>query len=58
LKHGTTIALTLILASASAYAQQTPIKMTFSGNGGAGPIDLNQPNTKTGEENIAGTGTL
>ena len=58
MKHRTMIALMMILVCAGAYAQQTPIKMTFSGNAGAGPIDLNQPNAKTGEENLAGNGTL
>ena len=58
MKHGTTIALLLILGSAGAYAQQTPIKMTFSGNAGATTIDLKQPNANTGEENLAGNGTL
>jgi hypothetical protein len=32
--------------------------MTFSGNAGASPINLNQPNTSTGEDNVAGDGTL
>jgi hypothetical protein len=58
MKHQTTVALMMILVCAGAYAQQTPIKMTFSGNAGAGPIDLNQPSAKTGEENLAGNGTL
>jgi len=48
----------MILVCVGAYAQQIPIKMTFSGNAGAGPIDLNQPGTKTGEENLAGNGRL
>ncbi|HTP30960.1 MAG TPA: hypothetical protein VMJ75_02230 [Candidatus Acidoferrales bacterium] len=65
MKHLTTIALTLNLAIACAYAQQTgvngqqiPIKMTFSGTGGASSTDLKQPNATTGEENLAGNGTL
>jgi hypothetical protein len=58
MKHLTTIALMLNLAIASVYAQQTPVKMTFSGTGGASPIDLKQPNAHTGEENVAGSGTL
>ena len=58
MKHGMTIAMVLFLASASAYAQQTPVRMTFSGNAGAGPIDLKQPNTSTNEENLDGNGTL
>ncbi|HTS61714.1 MAG TPA: hypothetical protein VMH28_06795 [Candidatus Acidoferrales bacterium] len=65
MKHLTTIALTLNLAVAGAYAQQTgadgqqtPVKMTFSGSAGASTIDLKQPNTTTGEEDLAGNGTL
>jgi len=58
MKHGMTIAMVLFLASASAYAQQTPVRMTFSGNAGAGPIDLKQPNASTNEENLDGNGTL
>jgi hypothetical protein len=52
-----TIALMLNLAIASAYAQH-PVMMTFSGTGAASPINLKQPNTNTGEEDVAGTGTL
>ena len=58
MKHGMTIAMSLLIASAIAYAQQTPIKMTFSGNAGATTIDLKQLNANTGEENLAGNGTL
>lgn len=57
MKHLTTIAL-MSLVVAGAYAQQTPIKMTFSGTGAASSIDLKQPNTNNGEENVAGNGTL
>ena len=58
MKYTATLALMLSLAPASIYAQQTPIRMTFSGTGGASPIDLKQPNTNNGEENLAGNGTL
>jgi len=58
MKHLTTIALMLNLGIAGVYAQQTPIKMTFSGTGGASPIDLKHSNTNNGEENLAGNGTL
>ena len=34
------------------------MKMTFSGNGAASPINLNQPNTNTIEENVAGKSTV
>jgi hypothetical protein len=50
--------MVLLFASAVAHAQQTPIKMTFSGNAGATTIDLKQTNANTGEENLAGNGTL
>ena len=58
MKYVATMALMIHLAPASIYAQQTPIKMTFSGTGGASSIDLKQPNTNNGEENLAGNGTL
>src|SRR4051794_18496860 len=58
MKHAGTMALMLNLAIASAYAQQTPVNMTFSGTGGPSTIDLKQPNTNTAEENVAGDGTL
>jgi hypothetical protein len=60
-----TVARTLVLASlmlnlgvASVYAQQYAVRMVFSGNGAHSPINLQQPNTNTGEENVAGDGTL
>jgi hypothetical protein len=52
------MALMLNLAIASVYAQQTPVRMTFSGTAAASTIDLKQPNTNTGEESLAGNGTL
>ncbi|HTS29655.1 MAG TPA: hypothetical protein VMH81_27480 [Bryobacteraceae bacterium] len=58
MKRLTTIALTATLAIASVYAQQTPIKMTFSGTSAASPVDLKQPNANTGEEILDGNGTL
>jgi hypothetical protein len=56
-------ALMLNLGVASVYAQSgrpmdARVKMTFSGNAGPSPINLNQPNTSTVEENVAGDGTL
>lgn len=57
MKHIATIALMVNLAIVSAHAQQN-VKMTFSGNGAASPIDLKQPNTNTGEEDLGGDGTL
>src|SRR5215469_8514583 len=47
--------LTMALALPAA-AQQ--VKMTFSGTAGASASDLQQPNTRNGEDNYAGTGTL
>ena len=44
MKHITTVALMLNLGVAGVYAQQIPVKMTFSGTGGASAIDLKQPN--------------
>jgi hypothetical protein len=57
------VGLMLNLGVAAVYAQQgrprnVHVKMTFSGNGAPSPINLNQPNTSTGEENVAGDGTL
>ncbi|MBV8904398.1 MAG: hypothetical protein JOZ22_12245 [Acidobacteriia bacterium] len=57
MKHLTIVAL-MNIAIASVYAQQIPVKMTFSGTGGASPIDLKQPGANTAEENVAGHGTL
>jgi hypothetical protein len=51
-------ALMLNLGIAGVYAQQQPVRMVFSGNGAPSPINLQQPNTNTGEENVAGDGTL
>jgi hypothetical protein len=56
-------ALMLNLGVAGIYAQpgrsvNVHVKMTFSGNGAASPINLNQPNASTGEENVAGDGTF
>jgi len=58
MRYVVTLALMFHLAPASIHAQQTPIRMTFSGTGGASSIDLKQPNTNNGEENVAGNGTL
>jgi hypothetical protein len=57
------VALTLNLGVTGVYAQpgrpmNVHVKMTFSGNGAPSPINLNQPNTSTAEENVAGDGTL
>ena len=57
MKHITMAALMLNLGVAGVYAQ-SPVRMTFSGNGGPSAINLQQPNTNTVEENVAGNGTL
>ena len=53
-----TVALMLNIGVATVYAQQRPVKMTFSGTSAPSTINLQQPNTHTGEENVAGDGTL
>ena len=57
------MALMLNLGVAAVDAQHrrrinVHVRMTFSGNGAPSPINLNQPNTSTAEENVAGDGTL
>ena len=54
------IAMTLILnfAMASVYAQQNPVTMIFSGDAGPSAINLKQPDTNNGEQNLSGNGTL
>jgi hypothetical protein len=54
----TTVALTLNLACAGIYAQQRPVKMTFSGTGAPSTINLQHPSTNNTEDNSAGSGTL
>jgi hypothetical protein len=58
MKHIATMTLMLTLGVAAVYAQEKPVRMTFSGNSAASPINLNQPNTSTFEENVAGKGTV
>jgi hypothetical protein len=57
MKHIATVALMLNLGVAGVYAQQKPVKMTFSGNLAVSTISL-QPDTNTDEQNLAGNGTL
>jgi len=52
------MALIAGLAIASVHAQSRPVKMTFSGTGGASAIELKVPNTNTAEENVEGQGNL
>jgi hypothetical protein len=58
MKHIATVALMLSLGVAGVYAQQKPLTMTFSGTAAASTINLKVPNTTTGEDNLAGNGTL
>ncbi len=58
MKHIATVALMLSLGAAGVYAQPKSVTMTFSGTSGASTINLQQPNTSTGEDNFAGHGTL
>jgi hypothetical protein len=51
------VALMLNLGVAGVYAQQMPVKMTFSGTLEVSTINL-QPDTNTDGENVAGDGTL
>jgi len=57
MKHAATMALMVTLSVGGIYAQQVPVNMRFSGDAGPSAIDLKQPNTNTGEENLAGYGT-
>jgi len=58
MKQIATIALMLNLGVAGVYAQQKPVKMTFSGTEAPSAINLQFPDTHTGEFNFAGNGTL
>src|SRR5438128_1009947 len=58
MKHIATVALMLNLGVAGIYAQQRPVKMTFSGTGGSSTINLQHLNTNNSEDNSAGNGTL
>ena len=58
MKRLATAALIFNFGVAAIYAQQRPVKMTFSGTSAPSTVDLKQPGTNTGEENFAGYGTL
>jgi hypothetical protein len=58
MKHFATAALLLSFGVSTVYAQQRPVRMTFSGNGAGNAIDLKYPGASTVEENVAGIGTL
>jgi len=57
MKQLATMALMLNLGVAGIYAQERPVKMTFSGTSIGTTINL-QPDTVTDEQNVAGNGTL
>ena len=57
MKHIATVALMFNLGAAGVYAQERPVKMTFSGTNVATTINL-QPNTVTDEQHSAGNGTF
>jgi hypothetical protein len=57
MKHIATVAMMLNLGVAGVYAQQKPVKMTFSGSNVATTINL-KPGTVTDEQVLAGNGTL
>ena len=57
MKHIATVALMFNLCIAGVYAQEWPVKMTFSGTNLATTINL-QPNTVTDEQHSAGNGTF
>lgn len=57
MKHITTVALMLNLGVAGLYAQDRPVKMTFSGTNVATTINL-RDNTVTDEQHSAGMGTF
>lgn len=58
MKHIASMTLMLTLGVAAIYGHEKPLKMTFSGNGAPSPVNLQQPNSSTAEENLAGKGTL
>jgi hypothetical protein len=57
-KYIVTLALMLQLGVANVYAQQNPVKMTFSGTSAPSTVNLLQPDTSNDEDNFAGKGTL
>jgi len=57
MKHIGTVALMFNLGVAGVYAQERPVKMTFSGTNVATVINL-KPDTVTDEQHSAGNGTF
>src|SRR4051812_30286565 len=58
MKQIATVALMLNFGVAAVYAQQRPVRMTFSGTAGPSNINLQYPGTNNSEDNSAGNGTL
>lgn len=58
MKYIATLMLLLHLGVAAVYAQEKPVKMTFSGTGAPSAVSLLQPNTSNNEDNVTGNGTL
>jgi hypothetical protein len=58
MKRLATVALMLVLAVATAYARDEPVKLKFSGVSDTSPNNLQQPDTSNDGDNFAGEGTL
>jgi hypothetical protein len=58
MKRIATVAVMLYLGVTSVYAQEKPVKMTFSGTAGPSTINLQYADTSGDEDNFAGDGTL
>jgi hypothetical protein len=58
MKHIASMTLMLTLGVAAVYAQEKPVKMTFSGTSAPSTVNLQQPDTHDDEDNFAGKGTL
>lgn len=58
MKHMASMALMLCLGAASAYGQEKPVKMTFSGTAAASIVNLQPTTSSSDEDNFAGDGTL
>lgn len=57
-KYAATMVLMVSVGVAGVFGQDSPVNMRFSGTGAASAIDLKQPNTRTGEQNVAGDSAL
>jgi len=58
MKRIVTVVVMLQLGAAGVYAQQTSVKMNFSGTSAPSIVNLLQPDSHNDEDNFAGTGTL